>query len=96
MRRDSGSQIIRAGKCRATSQAGTRIRKAIDSGYLTTSVIVIGASTRLDHIAWQVYGDSSMWWVIAAASGIGWGMQIPAGTRVVVPKDKERIGLVVS
>ncbi len=96
MRRDDGSRIIRGGKCRATSQVGARIRTAVKNGYLTSNVIVIGHSTRLDHLAWQVYGDSSMWWVIAAASGIGWGMQIPAGTRVVVPMDKEKIELVIS
>ena len=47
---------------------------------------------RLDHLAQDYLGDASLWWVIAAASGIGWGLQIPEGTRLVVPINKEQLG----
>ena len=48
-------------------------------------------STRLDHLASQFYGNSSYWWIIAAASGIGWGMQVPAGTIVRIPQNLAQI-----
>lgn len=38
------------------------------------------ADFRLDSIAGRLYGDSRYWWLVAAASNIGWGMQVPAGT----------------
>ena len=35
---------------------------------------------RFFKLAHKYYGDSSLWWIIAAASGIGWGLQCPPGT----------------
>lgn len=40
---------------------------------------------RLDTLAGKYYGDGSLWWVIAASSGIGWGLQSPPGTLIVIP-----------
>ena len=37
---------------------------------------------RLDNIAGKLYGDSRYWWVVAAASNIGWGLQVPPGTMI--------------
>ena len=42
---------------------------------------------RLDTIAGKIYGDSNYWWVIAAASGIGWPLQVPPGTLLRIPED---------
>jgi hypothetical protein len=28
-----------------------------------------------------------LWWVIAAASGIGWGMQVPPGVILKIPTE---------
>ena len=42
---------------------------------------------RLDTLAGSVYGDGRLWWVIAAASGIGWWTQVPSGTLVLIPTD---------
>jgi len=39
----------------------------------------------LDHLAATYYKDSRYWWVLAAASEIGWGLQLPPGTVIVVP-----------
>jgi nucleoid-associated protein YgaU len=48
---------------------------------------------RLDTLAGSLYGDARYWWVIAAASDIGWGLQIPPGTiiRVVDLVDVEEV-----
>jgi len=39
----------------------------------------------LDHIAGKELGDSQLWWVIAAASRIGWWLQVPPGTVLRIP-----------
>ena len=51
---------------------------------------------RLDQISGESYGDAGYWWVIAAASGIGWGMQVPPGTLIKIPDSLEKvIGLLI-
>ena len=86
-----------------TSKSGARlletnrtipiIRAAVKAGSISTIERVLASNTRLDIIAHQQYGDGRLWWIIAAASGIGWGLQLPPGTLVVVPRD---IGAVLS
>ena len=44
-------------------------------------------TTRLDILAGTLYGDGRLWWVLAAASNIGWWPQVPAGTLIRVPAD---------
>ena len=46
---------------------------------------------RLDQIAGKFYDDGRYWWVIAAASNIGWWLQVPTGTRLIVPLDLSEI-----
>ena len=74
-----------------TNRAINNIRDAIANGTLPCSIMIIKESQRLDHIAYSVYGDGRMWWAIAAASGIGWWLQVPPGTRIRVPTDLERL-----
>ena len=67
------------------AQATNQIRRAIARGFITpTRVLVITEADRLDTIAGEVYGDGRYWWVLAAASDIGWGMQVPPGTIINV------------
>jgi len=40
---------------------------------------------RLDTLAAQAYGSGIYWWIIAAASGIGWAPQVPPGTLLIIP-----------
>ena len=61
------------------------IYSASISGVLNTKKIVLSSSQRLDAIAGEHYGDSQYWWVIAASSGVGWGLQVPAGTVIRIP-----------
>lgn len=73
------------------STINSAIRKGIQSGAIATTTIVLEESRRLDQISGQVYGTADYWWVIAAASGIGWGLQVPAGTLINVPSDLSSI-----
>jgi hypothetical protein len=78
------------------SSANFLIFNAASNGTLKTQNIVLEEGRRLDQLAGENYGDGAYWWVIAAASGIGWGLQVPAGTLVRIPVSLEAaIGLIV-
>jgi len=79
--------MVKEGKLRGTSTVHTRIRKAISANKLQYISTFIRERQRLDHIAANTYGSSSLWWIIAAASNIGWGLQVPPGTILKVPTD---------
>lgn len=67
--------------------AGAVIFNAVLTGELEADTVVLTQGQRLDHLSGQYYGNGSYWWIIAAASGIGWAMQCPAGTVVKIPKN---------
>ena len=92
MGRYTRDSLIRGGKSLSTNQSAVNVRRAIARGDVDTRIVVVGRFRRLDHIAHDYLGDASLWWVIAAASGIGWGLQVPEGTRLVVPVSKEQLG----
>jgi len=71
----------------SNSKASFRIYKAVLAGLISVNVKTLEEGERLDTIAGAVYGDSSLWWVIAAASGIGWWLQVTPGTRLRIPTD---------
>ena len=75
----------------ATSKVGTRIFNGIKSGAIPYTSMTLKENQRLDHVAANAYGSSDMWWVIAAASGIGWGLQCPPGTILRIPKSVNQI-----
>jgi hypothetical protein len=52
-------------------------------GYIITTF-----GDRLDLIAYDFYGDSSMWWIIAIANSLpGDSMFPPTGTQLRIPAD---------
>ncbi len=75
------------GKGLTTNVYVTSIRNAVAEGRIDFAVIKTKKGQRLDHLAHQAYGDGRLWWVIAAASNIGWWLQVPAGTRLLIPSD---------
>lgn len=95
MRRYRKDRLIRGGKSFSTNRSAIKIRNAIDAGNLEIRVMTAGVYRRLDHLAHQYYDDPSMWWVIAAASGIGWALQVPPGTRIVVPVRKDQLEILL-
>jgi hypothetical protein len=84
-----------AGTKKATAQAVSNIRKAQRLGLISVNPILIKESQRLDHLAHQYLKDSQLWWVLAATSNIGWGMQVPPGTIILVPTNLSQIGALV-
>jgi len=73
------------GKIINASKASYKIYQAAQTGAIQTSIRVLEEGERLDSIAGFTYGDGSLWWIIAAASGIGWCTQVPPGTKLRIP-----------
>jgi hypothetical protein len=71
----------------STANSFLKLRDAVRAGRLQVSEITLAEGQRLDQLAGQYYGDGKYWWVIAAASEIGWWLQVPPGTRVLIPTD---------
>ena len=69
----------------ATSESSSRIFMAVSQGDIPYNTTVVRENVRLDHLAGQIYGSSDLWWILAAASGIGWALQVPPGTVIKVP-----------
>jgi nucleoid-associated protein YgaU len=85
LRRYARSNIIGANRQYGTSRAIQAIRDGIEIGTVrfTTSRTLQGQ--RLDSIAGEVYNNGRLWWVIAAASEIGWALQVPPETIIRIP-----------
>lgn len=73
------------GAQQGTSFAVVNIRRAIQNKSITYKTLVVRGAERLDTISGNVYGDAKYWWILAAASDIGWGLQVPVGTIINVP-----------
>lgn len=86
---------IRGGESYGTYVAGHVIKRAVASSALDVTTHVTIERERLDIIAGEFYGDGSLWWIIAAASGIGWGLQVPAGIQLIIPTDLAQIEALV-
>ena len=86
--RFDGGSVIGVGR------AANNIFTAIEDGRLEAEVVVVHEGQRLDTISHEVYGDSQYWWIIAAASGIGWWLQVPPGPEVVIPNLNEAMRFV--
>jgi nucleoid-associated protein YgaU len=70
--------------------------RAVLAGLVLSTEHTAKEGERLDQLAGQYYGDATYWWVIAAASGIGWGLQVPPGTLLTIPKDIGQVEALVS
>lgn len=84
-------QPVIGNKFYTTSDLSSRIYNEVDTGVIPASVSQVTSNKRLDVIAFEAYGDASLWWIIAAASGIGWAMQLSPGTYIRIPTDLGRI-----
>ena len=73
------------------NSVGNKIFQACELGLTPFDVKVVEGVSRLDHYAQKYYGDGLNWWIIAAASGIGWWLQVTPGTRLRIPLDTDFI-----
>lgn len=80
------SSVLGLGSQYGTSNAISKIRSGINSGIIPlVDVVILSGGQRLDTLAALYYNDSRFWWVLAAASDIGWGLQVPQGTVISIP-----------
>ena len=68
-----------------------RIYRAVENGSINYQTILLEEGQRLDHIAGIYYNNASLWWLISAASGIGWGLQCPPGTVLRIPTNPQDV-----
>jgi len=68
-----------------TSTTHSLIRAAVKNERVPFKTIVLHEAERLDHLAFKYYQNGRYWWIIAAASDIGWGLQVPPGTVIRIP-----------
>lgn len=79
------SPILDYGRQYGTSSAVVAIRAAVKDGSLSTKTLILRGAERLDTLAGAIFGDARYWWILAATSDIGWGMQVPVGTVIKIP-----------
>lgn len=82
---------IAGGRKLATSDAHVRIFNAVKVGEISATTYTTSESERLDTLAAEFLGDARLWWVIAASSGIGWGMQVPPGIELNIPDNMNQV-----
>ena len=84
---------LRNGRFYGTFDACYIVAAAVAAGSIATTGHITKEAERLDVLAGEYYGDGTLWWVIAGASGIGWGLQVPPGIYLKIPTD---IGQIVA
>lgn len=94
MRRYTRDIQIR-GKKLESAKTVLALRRARDLGLIKTRKLVLKEAQRLDHIAYEQIGNSIHWWIIAAFSDIGWGLQVPAGTILQIPTDMNAVRVII-
>ena len=75
----------------SNSSANHKIFSAVENGSINYTVHILEEGERLDYLAGIFFGDSSLWWVLAAASGIGYALQVPPGTVIRVPSSLNEV-----
>jgi hypothetical protein len=83
--RYSRTPILNLGAQYGTGRAREVIQNAINNNKIAVTTMVVRGRERLDTLAGVIYGDAGLWWVLAAASNIGWGLQVPPGTILKIP-----------
>lgn len=89
--RNRFSKKIRGGKYYGTSNVNHLINKAVTQNRIEYNTMILAEGQRLDHLAFSFYKSADLWWVIAAASGIGYGLQVPPGTLIFIPSNLNEV-----
>jgi hypothetical protein len=86
------NKITYAGKTvYATNTNSAKIFNGVDSGNIQVKTHILSEGQRLDSLAGLYYNNSSYWWVIASASGIGWPLQVPPGAFLRIPINLDEV-----
>jgi hypothetical protein len=85
IKRYSRTPVFGLGYRYGTSFAISVIRDNVKNGSIRYDEYVLQENERLDILAGKYYSDSTLGWVIAAASDIGWICQTPPGTALKIP-----------
>lgn len=86
--------VLELGRRYGTSRAIEVIRAGIENGTIRYTEVTLQGRERLDVIAGREYSSAEYWWVIAAASGIGWGVQVPPGTYIRIANLEDVLKLI--
>lgn len=89
LNRYKNDSVIKNGTTIETNKLIARLRTAIKNNNIACTERYLRDGERLDTIAYKAYGDGTLWWVIAAASNIGWWLQVPPGTLIRIPIDRD-------
>ena len=95
LRRYTRMKLMDHGRALSTSEASSIIYNLVEKKQVRVIERILQEGERLEYLAGKYYGNSALWWVIAAASGIGWGLQVPPGTYIRIPKDLSKITAVI-
>ncbi len=95
IKRYTNSTVFDNGTLIGVSNSELLIRDGVINGVIRYDEIILTEGVRLDQLAAQRYGDPRLWWLIAAASGIGWYLQTPPGTLIKIPNIQD-VGKIVS
>lgn len=82
---------IASGRQYGTATAHNAIRRAVKEGRIAARAYVLKEGEHLDVLAGKAYGNARLWWIIAAASGVGWPLQVPPGTLLSIPTDLNQV-----
>ena len=85
LRRYSRTPLIKGGRMYGTPRSAYLINRGVKTGVISSTTYRSVEGDRLDILAGNFYGDGRLWWVLAAASGIGWSLQVQPDTIVNVP-----------
>lgn len=86
LKRYSRVPVLGLNKFYGTSVVSATIRNGIETGAIRFREDFLRDGQRLDTIAGAEYGGrSDLYWVIAAASDIGWSLQVPPNTALKIP-----------
>lgn len=85
VRRYSTSPVLGLNEFYGTSYAITSIRDNVKNGNIRFREIVIKEGIRLDVLAGIEYGDGRLYWIIAAASDVGFATAVLPGTVIKIP-----------
>ncbi|OUU15238.1 MAG: hypothetical protein CBB97_24035 [Candidatus Endolissoclinum sp. TMED37] len=95
MNRYRSDRRIKGGSTIATNESIARIKNAVRNNSLGVRKYTMKEGERLDTLAAKYLGDSRLWWAIAACSQIGWGLQVPPGTLILIPIQMDKLNALI-